>query len=39
MNAGYTDSKQEHSKKHPKDLSPSNRGRLKNMGAFDVSNP
>jgi len=34
MNTGYTDSKQEHSKKHPKDLSPSNRGRFLSMGAL-----
>jgi len=34
MNAVYTDSKQEHSKKHPKDFSPSNRGRLLSMGAL-----
>jgi len=34
MNAGYTDSKQEHSKKHPKDMSPSNRGGLLSMGAL-----
>jgi len=34
MNAGYKDSKQEHSKKHPKDVSPSNRGRLLSTGAL-----
>jgi len=34
MNAGCTDSKQEHSKKHPKDLSPSNRRRLQSMRAL-----
>jgi len=34
MNAGYTDSKQEHSKKHPKDVSSSNRGRLLSTGAL-----
>jgi len=34
MNAGYIDSKQEHSKKHLKDLSPSNWGRLLSMGTL-----
>jgi len=31
MNVGFTYSKQEHSKEHPKDLSPSYKGRLLNM--------
>jgi len=34
MNAGCTNSKLEHSKKYPKDLSPSNRGRLLSIGAL-----
>jgi len=34
MNAVCTNSKQEHSKKHPKDLSPSNSGRLLSVGAL-----
>jgi len=31
--------KSSNKEKHPKDLSPSNRGRLLKMGSFDVSNP
>jgi len=34
-----TDSKQGAFLKHPRDLSPSNRGRLLKMGSFDVPNP